>query len=62
MRTKLGERKKLGKLPKEVENARGAVVGCMRKNDRRPLDCWREVEAFKLQVARLEEKFVGEIL
>jgi MICOS complex subunit MIC19 len=45
-----------------VEKARGELVGCLRLNDRRPLDCWREVEAFKREVGRLEEKFVGGVL
>ena len=62
LKATLGQRKVLKDLPKEVEQAREKVVGCLRINDRRPLDCWREVEAFKLEVRRLEEKFVGQLL
>ena len=58
----LSERKVLKDLPPEVEKARNAVVSCLRVNDRRPLDCWREVEVFKSEVRKLEEKFVGDML
>ncbi|MCJ1231594.1 hypothetical protein MMC12_008272 [Toensbergia leucococca] len=46
---------------KEVEKAKGEVVACLRINDRRPLDCWREVEAFKREVGRLERGFLGRV-
>ena len=58
----LSERKVLKDLPPEVEKARNAVVNCLRVNDRRPLDCWQEVEAFKSEVRKMEEKFVGDVL
>ena len=58
----LSERKVLKDLPPEVEKARNAVVGCLRVNDRRPLDCWREVEAFKSEVKKMEDKFVADVL
>ncbi|KAK6511963.1 hypothetical protein TWF481_000862 [Arthrobotrys musiformis] len=45
-----------------VKNAETAVVRCLRLNDRRPLDCWREVEEFKREVARLENAFVGKVV
>lgn len=45
-------------LDKDVENAKADVVSCLKKNDRRPLDCWREVETFKTEVGRLERAFV----
>lgn len=45
-----------------VQKARTGVVACLRGNDRRPLDCWEEVEAFKREVARLEEGFVDRIV
>ncbi|MCJ1475533.1 hypothetical protein MMC13_004196 [Lambiella insularis] len=45
-----------------VERARGEVVKCLRGNDRRPLDCWREVEAFKREVGRLERGFLERVL
>lgn len=42
----------------KVERAKDQVVACLRKNDRRPLDCWQEVETFKAEVVRLERSFV----
>jgi len=58
----LSERKVLKDLPPDVEKARNAVVSCLKVNDRRPLDCWREVEVFKSEVRKMEEKFVGDVL
>ena len=58
----LSERKVLKDLPPDVEKARGAVVSCLRLNDRRPLDCWREVEAFRNEVKKMEDKFVADVL
>lgn len=62
LRRKLDGRRKLAPLDGEVEKAKGDVVSCLRVNDRRPLDCWKEVEAFKKEVARMEEKFVDRIV
>ena len=45
-----------------VNKAREEVVSCLKTNDRRPLDCWREVEAFRREVGRLEESFLGRVL
>ncbi len=47
---------------KAVEKAKADVVSCLRINDRRPLDCWREVETFKKEVSRLEKQFLGRVL
>ena len=47
---------------KEVNKAREGVVACLRLNDRRPLDCWKEVETFKREVGRLEGAFLGRAL
>ncbi|KAL8724829.1 MAG: hypothetical protein Q9166_007731 [cf. Caloplaca sp. 2 TL-2023] len=47
---------------KAIEKAKGEVVNCLRLNDRRPLDCWREVEAFKEEVGRLEKDFLGKVM
>lgn len=58
LRRKLEERKKLEQPDGGVEEAKLKVVECLRVNDRRPLDCWREVEAFKKEVGRLEKEFV----
>lgn len=45
-----------------VNRAREQVVQCLRVNDRRPLDCWKEVEAFRREVGRLEGAFLGRVL
>ncbi|OJD35227.1 uncharacterized protein BKCO1_18000126 [Diplodia corticola] len=58
LRKKLDERKRLEKPDQGVEEAKLKIVECLRVNDRRPLDCWREVEAFKKEVGRLEKEFV----
>lgn len=47
---------------KAVEKAKGEVVNCLRLNDRRPLDCWREVEAFKEEVGRLEKDYLRRLM
>ena len=47
---------------KAVEKAKDEMVSCLRKNDRRPLDCWKEVEEFKKEVGRLERGFLGRVL
>lgn len=58
LRRKLQERKRLEQPDQGVEDAKVRVVECLRVNDRRPLDCWKEVEAFKKEVGRLEKEFV----
>ncbi|ETN40459.1 uncharacterized protein HMPREF1541_04736 [Cyphellophora europaea CBS 101466] len=62
LKRELGQRKVLKELPKEVEAARSELTSCLRVNDRRPLDCWKEVEVFKREVRRLEEEFVSKVL
>ena len=47
---------------KAVETAKTELVSCLRINDRRPLDCWEEVETFKREVSRLEGQFLGRAL
>ena len=47
---------------KGVSKAREGIVACLRLNDRRPLDCWKEVETFKREVGRLEGAFLGKVL
>ena len=47
---------------KGVSKAREGIVACLRLNDRRPLDCWKEVETFKREVGRLEGAFLGRVL
>jgi MICOS complex subunit MIC19 len=58
LRQKLQARKKLEKITPEVEKAKEEVVRCLRANDRRPLDCWQEVESFKVEVGKMEAAFI----
>ncbi|KAK4508025.1 hypothetical protein PRZ48_001761 [Zasmidium cellare] len=58
LRAKLDARKKVEQVPVEVEKAKESLVQCLRTNDRRPLDCWQEVEQFKQQVGKLEQAFI----
>jgi MICOS complex subunit MIC19 len=58
LRTKLEGRRKVEAVPRSVEQAKEKVVQCLRTNDRRPLDCWQEVEQFKQEVGKLEQAFV----
>lgn len=58
LRQRLEQRKKVDKVPAEVEKAKNSLVQCLRDNDKRPLDCWREVEAFKREVGKLEHAFI----
>ncbi|KAI9887444.1 MAG: hypothetical protein M1823_000702 [Watsoniomyces obsoletus] len=62
LRQKLQGRKKVRELDGEVVHAREEVIQCLQSHQQRPLDCWREVEAFKKHVARLEGEFVNRIL
>lgn len=62
LRTKLESRKKLSALDENVERAKTEVVNCLRINDRRPLDCWKEVDSFKQEVAKLERAFVDKVV
>jgi altered-inheritance-of-mitochondria protein 13 len=62
LRKKLEGRKKLTEVDEGVEKAKSEVVRCLRDNDRRPLDCWREVEAFKEEVRRLEKSWVEKVV
>ncbi|KAI1472581.1 DUF1690-domain-containing protein [Daldinia caldariorum] len=62
LRARLEKRKQLRPLPDTVEQARGSVVRCLLENDRRPLDCWREVEAFKEEVRKLEKEWVDKVV
>jgi MICOS complex subunit MIC19 len=62
LRKKLEQRKKLTAVDEGVENAKSEVVKCLRENDRRPLDCWKEVENFKNEVRRLEGVWVEKIV
>lgn len=62
LRQKLDGRRRLVELDEGVEKAKQEVVTCLRLNDRRPLDCWKEVEGFKREVARLEQAFVDRVV
>ncbi|KAK2592155.1 hypothetical protein QQS21_010163 [Conoideocrella luteorostrata] len=61
LRRKLEERKKVRDLPENVEKARSQVIQCLRQNDRRPLDCWQEVENFKAEVKKMEKSWVDKV-
>merc|ERR1711939_14464 len=61
LKTKLEQRKRSDKASPEVEKAKESMVQCLRLNDRRPLDCWQEVEQFKREVGRLERGFVDKV-
>lgn len=54
--------REIGELDAAVESAREEVVKCLRGNDRRPLDCWKEVEAFREGVRRLEVGWVESVV
>ena len=62
LKKQLGQRKVVKELPKEVERAREGVVSCLRLNDRRPLDCWKEIEVFKREVKKMEDEYVSKVL
>lgn len=62
LKAKLEQRKKLEQADADVTKAKEAVVACLRTHDRRPLDCWKEVETFKHEVGRLEKEFVHKTL
>ncbi|KAM3075930.1 hypothetical protein ACMFMG_006557 [Clarireedia jacksonii] len=62
LKAKLEKRRKLVELDEGVEKAKSEVVRCLRENDRRPLDCWREVEAFRNEVRRLEGTWVEKVV
>ncbi|KAL4940266.1 hypothetical protein BDV06DRAFT_213635 [Aspergillus oleicola] len=62
LRAKLEGRKKLAEISEPIAKAQADVVSCLRLNDRRPLDCWKEVADFKREVAKLEEGFVDRIV
>merc|ERR1711881_83779 len=51
-------KKKVEEVDEGVTRAKEELVQCLRVNDRRPLDCWKEREAFKREVGRLEREFV----
>ena len=62
LKKKLEQRKKLAAVDEGVEKAKSEVVKCLRANDRRPLDCWKEVEDFKREVRRLEGVWVEKVV
>ncbi|OQE25853.1 hypothetical protein PENFLA_c008G05141 [Penicillium flavigenum] len=62
LRSKLDGRRKLVELDDGVAKARSDVTSCLQLNDRRPLNCWEEVDAFKREVARMEATFVDRIV
>ncbi|KAL6882842.1 DUF1690 domain-containing protein [Trichoderma longibrachiatum] len=61
LRTKLEQRKKVKELPESVDAARNSVIRCLRENDRKPLVCYDEVEAFKAEVKKMEREWINRI-
>ncbi|PSR80859.1 hypothetical protein BD289DRAFT_439950 [Coniella lustricola] len=62
LRQKVEARRLVKEVPEGVEEARREVVRCLRDNDRRPLDCWQEVERFREEVRRLEKGWVERVI
>ncbi|KAF3491382.1 uncharacterized protein GIQ15_00899 [Arthroderma uncinatum] len=62
LRESLASRPTIRKLDTELESAREGVVKCLRDNQKRPLDCWQEVDTFKREVARLEKEWVQKMI
>lgn len=64
LKDKLGKRQLRDDVvnDKAVDAAKKGLVSCLRINDRRPLDCWHQVETFKREVGRLEGQFLGRAL
>ncbi|EGD98416.1 MICOS complex subunit [Trichophyton mentagrophytes] len=62
LRESLASRPTIRKLDPELETAREGVVKCLRDNQKRPLDCWQEVDTFKREVARLEKEWVQKMI
>jgi len=59
---KYSQRRQLGTgSESSVEASRQALVKCYRDNVERPLDCWKQVDEFKQQVASIEAKFVDSL-
>ncbi|ORY12317.1 hypothetical protein BCR34DRAFT_624365 [Clohesyomyces aquaticus] len=58
LKKKLEGRRKIEQEDSSLRKAKEDVATCLRMNDRRPLDCWKEVETFKREVGRLEKEFV----
>jgi len=58
LKKKLESRKKIDQLDPAVSKAKEEVAACLRLNDRKPLNCWKEVENFKREVGKLEHQFV----
>jgi altered-inheritance-of-mitochondria protein 13 len=62
LRKKLERRKKLADVDEGVDKAKSEVIKCLRANDRKPLDCYKEVEKFKEEVRRLESVWVENVI
>ncbi|RDW80214.1 hypothetical protein BP6252_04852 [Coleophoma cylindrospora] len=62
LKKKLAQRKMVKDSDAGVDEAKDKLVNCLRVNDRRPLDCWKEVETFKNEVRRLEGQWVEKVV
>jgi altered-inheritance-of-mitochondria protein 13 len=58
LKKKLEGRRKIEQENSALRKAKEDVATCLRLHDRRPLDCWKEVETFKREVGLLEKEFV----
>lgn len=59
VRAKAESQPKQVEMEPSTEKAREALVSCLRTYQNRPLDCWQQVEDFKSEVRKLEEKFIA---
>lgn len=58
LRKRLASTRRRVELDEGIKSAKEDVITCLNKNHDRPLDCWREVDVFKKEVARLEKDFI----
>ncbi|POS85387.1 hypothetical protein EPUL_003491 [Erysiphe pulchra] len=62
LQTKIEKSKRVRELDENVDKAKSEVVKCFKENDRRPLDCWAQVEKFKEEVAKLEDSWIQKVV
>ncbi|KHJ35864.1 putative duf1690 domain-containing protein [Erysiphe necator] len=62
LKTKIEKSKHVRELDESVVKAKSEVISCLKENDRRPLDCWAQIEKFKNEVARLEDGWIQKVV
>ncbi|KAI5305346.1 DEAD-box type RNA helicase [Ascosphaera pollenicola] len=62
LKTRLAARPGARELDPTVQESRQELVNCLKSNDKRPLLCWEQVEQFKEQVSRLQQKWVDKVV